>query len=267
MKRLLVSLTLAVGSLGTAANGHAVVEYVKICSLYGAGFYYIPGTDVCVKEENGDARQQTAGGTWRSLVPNSRGHWVTKLEDECEPGKLVKVGGFTPGDFTLNVSEKWQAAPVGLTLKPGEFISKVIMKGGFYNPNQPLARTGIDSGLNALCLYSGDPNFVSIVGGGPPQQPYWCNGQLPLSCVSPSTIRGMPAAYSVPVSAAYPDIYYNTDSNGTVIGQPLTCGSELVLATAGTYDPTMIGNPPGLPVPTAGTLSTWVCVERGSRDR
>jgi Porin subfamily len=25
------------------------VEYVKICSLYGAGFYYIPGTDICMK--------------------------------------------------------------------------------------------------------------------------------------------------------------------------------------------------------------------------
>src|SRR5213080_3502876 len=25
------------------------VEYVKICSPYGAGFYYIPGTDTCIK--------------------------------------------------------------------------------------------------------------------------------------------------------------------------------------------------------------------------
>ena len=25
------------------------VEYVKICSLYGAGFYYMPGTDLCIK--------------------------------------------------------------------------------------------------------------------------------------------------------------------------------------------------------------------------
>ncbi|QQO13868.1 porin [Bradyrhizobium diazoefficiens] len=25
------------------------VEYVKICSLYGAGFYYIPGSDTCIK--------------------------------------------------------------------------------------------------------------------------------------------------------------------------------------------------------------------------
>ena len=25
------------------------VEYVKICSIYGAGFFYIPGTDTCIK--------------------------------------------------------------------------------------------------------------------------------------------------------------------------------------------------------------------------
>src|SRR3984957_15271177 len=25
------------------------VKYVRICSLYGAGFYYIPGTDTCIK--------------------------------------------------------------------------------------------------------------------------------------------------------------------------------------------------------------------------
>ena len=25
------------------------VQYVKICSLYGAGFYYMPGTDMCIK--------------------------------------------------------------------------------------------------------------------------------------------------------------------------------------------------------------------------
>src|SRR5438477_12116072 len=25
------------------------VEYVRICSLYGAGFYYIPGTDTCIR--------------------------------------------------------------------------------------------------------------------------------------------------------------------------------------------------------------------------
>jgi len=45
------------------------VEYVKVCSLYGAGYYYIPGTDICqkiggyVRYENtyGFGEQKTAG--------------------------------------------------------------------------------------------------------------------------------------------------------------------------------------------------------------
>ena len=49
--------------LGSAAGlvavtvGHAAdlpvkakpIQYVKVCSLYGAGFYYMPGTDPCIK--------------------------------------------------------------------------------------------------------------------------------------------------------------------------------------------------------------------------
>src|SRR5262252_6643663 len=27
----------------------APVEYIRVCSLYGAGFWYVPGTDTCVK--------------------------------------------------------------------------------------------------------------------------------------------------------------------------------------------------------------------------
>src|SRR5689334_21366739 len=38
------------------------VEYVRICSLYGAGFYYIPGTDTCIKL-GGYLRVETALNT------------------------------------------------------------------------------------------------------------------------------------------------------------------------------------------------------------
>jgi hypothetical protein len=40
-----------VGSLIALSGAQAAspVEYVKVCSLYGAGFYYIPGTDMCLK--------------------------------------------------------------------------------------------------------------------------------------------------------------------------------------------------------------------------
>jgi len=38
------------------------VEYVRICSLYGAGFFYIPGTDTCIKL-GGYLRVETAFNT------------------------------------------------------------------------------------------------------------------------------------------------------------------------------------------------------------
>jgi hypothetical protein len=41
------------------------VEYVKICSLYGAGFYYIPGTDTCIKL-GGYLRVET--GLWTNSI-------------------------------------------------------------------------------------------------------------------------------------------------------------------------------------------------------
>ena len=62
------------------------VEYVKICSLYGAGFYYIPGTDTCLKiggyvrvqtEYNGGSSGQAvrrAVGVARSATLHARRH-------------------------------------------------------------------------------------------------------------------------------------------------------------------------------------------------
>ena len=42
------------------------VEYVKICSMYGVGFYYIPGTDMCLKV-GGYVRSQVEWGSNQGL--------------------------------------------------------------------------------------------------------------------------------------------------------------------------------------------------------
>jgi len=53
MKTLLLSSASVLVAFGAQAADLPVkakpVEYVKICSLYGEGFYYIPGTDICLK--------------------------------------------------------------------------------------------------------------------------------------------------------------------------------------------------------------------------
>ena len=140
MKTLLMSLVLGVGLLGFASIHHAQdpVEYVKVCSLYGAGFHYIAGTDICINDYTGDARQQTIGGTWRSRLPYPEGKWVTNPERECAAGRLVWVGTFKSTDFTLNAWERKQTPPFSLKLKLDELITKVIMSGGFYDPRIPI---------------------------------------------------------------------------------------------------------------------------------
>jgi len=53
MKSVLLSSASVLVAFGTQAADLPVkakpVEYVKICSLYGEGFYYVPGTDICLK--------------------------------------------------------------------------------------------------------------------------------------------------------------------------------------------------------------------------
>ena len=50
MKGLLLGAAAGLASVASAQAADlpvkaAPVEYVKVCSLYGAGFFYIPGTD------------------------------------------------------------------------------------------------------------------------------------------------------------------------------------------------------------------------------
>src|SRR5262245_9848763 len=68
-KCLLFSSASAFAALGAQAADLPVkakaVEYVKICDAYGAGFYYIPGTDTCIKVGGyvrSDYSYNTAGG-------------------------------------------------------------------------------------------------------------------------------------------------------------------------------------------------------------
>jgi hypothetical protein len=265
LKKLFMVAAFAVGFMGIASTGKAMpVEYVKICSLYGPAFHYIPGTDVCLNDQTGETREATEGGVWTSVVPTKNpGHWVNYPQVDCLLGRLVQVGTFHPGDFTLNSFTKYQAPPAPLQLQPGEFISKVLMRGGFYDPLQPLARNPSLS-TGQFCLRVADPNYFTIDMGSTPNHPTFC-ADAPLGCVSNSQILGTPAAYSFSVLGS-PVVHYNTDSNGRVIGQPKACGSQLIVTTGmGHYDPTTISDPsqPGIPVPTAGTLSVWACVERG----
>ena len=64
------------------------VQYVKICSLYGVGFYYIPGTDMCIKV-GGWVRAEAAWGTNDSSVGTYIGDRITAAP--ATPGGVSAV--------------------------------------------------------------------------------------------------------------------------------------------------------------------------------
>src|ERR1700753_2890510 len=92
------------------------VEYVRICSLYGAGFYYIPGTDTCIKicgylridtTFNGGIYDAPAwngdlgtGNRWRDSI-NSRSRMALTVDTRTATEYGV-VRTFMQGDFQFN---------------------------------------------------------------------------------------------------------------------------------------------------------------------
>jgi porin-like protein len=102
------------------------VEYVKVCTLYGAGFYYIPGTDTCIKiggfvrtEWNHNAQgsfSPTTNGsdalytrTGQTLINRSRIIATFDVRSQTEYGTLrayARAGWqWTSGDFQVGGSQ------------------------------------------------------------------------------------------------------------------------------------------------------------------
>jgi hypothetical protein len=146
------------------------VEYVKVCSLYGAGFYYMPGTDICLKiggyvraettyHSNGnfsggptagdvnnrttnefvmrarayitaDAREQTAWGTARSYV--AVGVATTDVGNSLTPSIL----GFNRAFI------QWAGITAGITQSFFDFFSSAAVSYRAYFPNEDTGDSG-----------------------------------------------------------------------------------------------------------------------------
>jgi hypothetical protein len=81
--RSIASAVIAMFAAMVATPSHAApVEYVRICSLYGAGFFYIPGTDTCtnanqiVDNQFGIARANTLSATGTAMAASLVAPWL-----------------------------------------------------------------------------------------------------------------------------------------------------------------------------------------------
>lgn len=263
MKKSLASVAAGAALLFATSASQAVIEYVKVCSLYGVNFNYVPGTDICHDATTGDSRQVTESGVWRSLLPYPEGKWTTTPAQECLPGRIVTLGTFSTSDFSLNPWGRMQTQAVPVPVQRGEFVSKVIMSGGFSDPRLP-RRQGSNA-LDGLCVRSVDPGVMENYGGGTINPPFG-NGMLPVGCVANSRILNMPAAYAISATSAYPnvDVFYIDGGQNTVSG-PYTYGSKLVVTTdfgpfrALNYFDARVGSSR----PLKGQVSVSVCVLPG----
>jgi Porin subfamily len=139
------------------------VQYVKICSLYGAGFYYIPGTDTCIKvggwirqyigvgadgdltngplgNNNANSRLNNNGWTWKT-----RGYITADARTQTEYGTVrgyLDVGGSTSGsagNSAFNANRgfiQWAGFTFGVTQSFFDLYSMPAISyfGGMINP-------------------------------------------------------------------------------------------------------------------------------------
>lgn len=137
------------------------VEYVKVCSLYGAGFYYMPGTDLCIKVGGWVRAEATYGEngniTWGPFNGNAqqrqtsnlgfraRGYITADVRNQTEYGTVrgyIAVG-LSTSDQGLNTAAnqfsanrafvQWAGMTAGLSQSFYDFYSVPAMqyRGGY----------------------------------------------------------------------------------------------------------------------------------------
>jgi hypothetical protein len=119
------------------------VEYVRICSLYGAGFFYIPGTDTCIKlggylrvdttfngsiydapAWNGDLGQHNRYADY--FAARSRMALTVDTRTATEYGVVRTFG---QADFQFTTQGNSTTNPIGFTASPNAGTSTGLLNG------------------------------------------------------------------------------------------------------------------------------------------
>ena len=146
------------------------VQYVKVCSLYGAGFYYMPGTDICLKiggyvraettyHSNGNfSGGPTAGDvnnrTTNEFIMRARAYITADAREQTAWGTArayVAVGvatgdvgnALTPSILGFNRAfVQWAGITAGITQSFFDFFSAAAISYRAYFPNEDTGDSG-----------------------------------------------------------------------------------------------------------------------------
>ena len=128
------------------------VEYVRICSLYGAGFWYIPGTDTCIK----------IGGYLRvdSTYNGSTVYDAPAYSGDAGQGNRFKDHFDSRSRLALTVDTR-TATEYGVvrTFGQGDFQFQNF---GTSNPSVISAAPSVLGGLNNATLSSAGGGYVAV---------------------------------------------------------------------------------------------------------
>jgi len=168
------------------------VEYVRICSLYGAGFFYIPGTDTCIKlggylradvvvNGNTDATGNTGGAGGANNRFTNGYTWRSREDLNIDTRTATEYGVVrTFADITFSWTSDTYAGngngttiygPIGTTAAPNNAGSGAVAAGtvGVYYAFIQFAGFTIGKAVSQFSTpwqnYPGN-NFDGLVGGG-----------------------------------------------------------------------------------------------------
>uniref|UniRef100_UPI00344DD343 porin n=1 Tax=Tardiphaga sp. TaxID=1926292 RepID=UPI00344DD343 len=222
------------------------VEYVKVCSLYGAGFYYIPGTDTCIKI-GGAIRLDVAfngniynnpfwqGGTGGSgvftkdyFVSRERVNATLDTRTATEYG-VVRTYSNIQFDFSQNresIAGGFVEMDYAFIQFAGFTMGKAVSQ---FDPQWALSKPTISSGLNA-----GSNNATGI-----PQLAY-----------TASFGNGVSATISIENASAYRNAgLYNANTaillpfgTNTTVAYGAASNTFVGNATGGNHIPDIVGN-------------------------
>lgn len=274
-----MAISTAIFLSNSSAAAADPVEYVKVCSLYGAGFFYIPGTSICLNVQHHDAREQTEGGTWRWQIPDSPWNFINSTpRNACRGGKLLKFGSLTNSDLTVNTHQRIESTQhLPLNLKKGQYVASVLYRGGLFTtqyqvadlPDCPSPNTTVTDATDTSCTAGAAP-----VGGGTEKCEVACvNGGWEFTGNQGGSINGDVCTY-----------YYSIDPNlgpeysfplGCVDTEPLANLSGTIRFTANsplpsfpTSQPVYITVAGGYTAQTTttsiiqGKLTVWLCLKK-----
>jgi hypothetical protein len=163
IKSLLLGSAAALAVVSGAHAADAVVaaepeplEYVRICDAYGAGYFYIPGTETCLKI---GGKLRTEGKWYDAYNPSSRNGtlWHSRAELNLDTATDTEYGALKTEAL---IRWDWQEGGNGPDGNKSTLINAYISLGGFLVGKA-------DSQYNQFTGYAGDIISDDVVYDGP----------------------------------------------------------------------------------------------------